>query len=611
MSVYDDNYKCIEFYCPPFEVEENEEVESYVFENEDGIVATLVSDDYEYRLCSLVRNAELSENLLKSMEPLDDYGIYVVYGMGNLDFIRALIKKKKNTAYVVVIEPNKGIFTKMMHSVPMEDILSEKYVFFFCESINWNMHEDYFPYITDESRLNHIIFIEQMNYKNVYGEDLKMVRRRYEKQVDYRQMSINTNIHKRGRFAKCSIGNMRHYIYESDADLLIEKIKETESNQCPAILVASGPSLKSCVEQLKKANGKAFILAIDNSIQYCFDNGIKPNLGILIDTDKGMNNLRGEDVLNLPMILSDYATVDFSNIHKARKFYEVTYSRIIYQHVFDRVSSRTVSEGGTTVANPAMEFLIDCGFENIILLGNDLAYPNGEVHIHKNMYGTDDFILKNACYEVDANNGTKVSTTPDMDCARATMEDAIKSKREAREKEGKSLTIINCSEGGAKIEGTEYMPASEAIDKYCKKEMNFDEVLSEAPRNYGDTEAIAEAKKKINRLVDLSDQMKELVVQLNDEYKKLLEDYCAENVTEEELANRLRFMQKKLGKMEDNPLIPWTISYASYDETSRMDVYDTEKTEKEIIEFGVRLTGVYIEAIDEMQEEISRVLLEE
>lgn len=117
---------------------------------------------------------------------------------------------------------------------------------------------------------------------------------------------------------------------------------------------------------------------------------------------------------------------------------------------------------GGSVANDAFSFLVKCGFENIIFIGQDLAYSEQKTHSGLTYDNKDivRFEKSDKHFLVDNIFGGQVYTEENMNIYRKWFE------RNVSEKD--NIRFIDATEGGAKINGTEIMTFREAIDKLVK-----------------------------------------------------------------------------------------------------------------------------------------------
>lgn len=64
---------------------------------------------------------------------------------------------------------------------------------------------------------------------------------------------------------------------------MVGQLDGTIPNTIPAIVVSAGPSLNNNIMELKKAVGKAFIIAVDTAVKPLVKAGIIPDMFAMLD----------------------------------------------------------------------------------------------------------------------------------------------------------------------------------------------------------------------------------------------------------------------------------------------------------------------------------------
>lgn len=167
-----------------------------------------------------------------------------------------------------------------------------------------------------------------------------------------------------------------------------------------AILVSTGPSLRSTIENLKAVKDKYFIACADSAYRVLVRSGINPHLVFSLDsqahTTKHFGLLPRGKPGNFPLLVCDAV----SNPVVARDWRGEMAISFTAQYIDDR---RVVSPGcdyleeqrifagagelipgdlqsGGSVATSIFDLLRLMQFDRIIFLGQDLAYTNREIH---------------------------------------------------------------------------------------------------------------------------------------------------------------------------------------------------------------------------------------
>jgi hypothetical protein len=149
-------------------------------------------------------------------------------------------------------------------------------------------------------------------------------------------------------------------------------------NGMPAIVVGIGPSLDAAIPELKKAQGKAIIVATDAAFRPLMANGIRPDLVLSFDCkqEQGLvwNGVPAHDV---PLLIDVCAHPDaiaswkgpvlfYNHYHESDEF-----SKSIIHNVYTHIGN--LPSGGT-VGNSAVVLTKALGCSIALLVGMDFCY---------------------------------------------------------------------------------------------------------------------------------------------------------------------------------------------------------------------------------------------
>ena len=261
----------------------------------------------------------------------------------------------------------------------------------------------------------------------------------------------------------------------------------------PALVISAGPSLAENVHLLPQVVGHAAVIATAPVLRLLTAYDIRPDLiGILDYTPDNYTVLR--DV---------YGTEDIP-----LAFLEGTYPRVIreYQgelisvlHTYGSVRKWLTPllahhdhlQAGTNVGAFCLQLAIYLGADPIILVGQDLAFPDRTTHsegvvgrrsIKPQSYTPDQIRLESV-------TGGKVLSTITM----ASYLDEFNQIIELN-----PATYINTSHNGARIRGTMEMSLKKALARYCPRTHRFNNIISKT--STGQTNAISEIAQELHSL---------------------------------------------------------------------------------------------------------------
>ncbi|EAJ3537061.1 motility associated factor glycosyltransferase family protein, partial [Campylobacter jejuni] len=243
-----------------------------------------------------------------------------------------------------------------------------------------------------------------------------------------------------------------------------------------AIIVSTGPSLTKQLPLLKKYASKATIFCADSSYPILAKHGIKPDYVCMLERDEIVaecfNNDFGEfdkDIVFIVKSVTHPHTIKYLQKNNRAFILVSTYASFIQYLKLDYFGYFNM---GFSVAHMNFLLTIHLKYKNIILIGQDLAYAkDGQTHsqgfIHANLHNGD--------YERDLD---KFSTTAYGGNGKVQSSEIWTLFRHNFEKDivnikmNYHITTYNCTEGGARIEGTIEKPFLWACENLLDKNLN-------------------------------------------------------------------------------------------------------------------------------------------
>ena len=608
MTTYEINRDNLMMYYPKREeiLEKLDEIEcdgvSY-----KGNLLTVLKDGKEFHLTSVYDTKRYAKAFAKKrLADSKREAVIWIFGFGDGEYIRELLDETTDNI-ILVYEPDPRIFKCVMENKNISDILSNSRLYTAIGEIGDKLVYEFLISFVPYTTLSANKMFDLPNYLNLYFEQMIFLVRKYKERYVELHMTKNTLHYFEGMY----VNNMLRSLPDAVNQYSIEQIKKAvnteEFKDFPAILVSGGPSLDKNVKMLKKAKNKAFILAVDTALKTLVRNDIVPDLSITVDPEKPTVLFQHEKIKDIPLVVSQDSNVEIFDYHKGKRFYfaeERAYIASLYR---DYSVGTFYLETGGSVATNAFSLLRYLGFTNIILVGQDLAYPNNQFH-SKDAYDGNEEALQdeNKYYYVEDIYGGKVLTEGNMDMYRLWFENCIVRNSE--------LNVIDATEGGAKINGTTITTLDNAIDTYCKKEIDIDEVfrkiepaIKEAdrekviekikawPEKYADIKnSISIGIKNYNRIIELVGRGKAG----NSEYNRLVKDNSKlyNDITREPI-------------MEFPKMYTWN---DEYDVQAKVFDYDKDASQytqvKDTCEQGITMLKSYSKGIDEFLKEYPKLL---
>lgn len=497
MEVLSQTYVDIAKHIEEYNIEKQKDILVSSIETKDKNYAVVVKKgEMEYRLNSLYSPLKEVDRWVNQFEFQAIQVLITMFGLGNGYFVRALRKRMEKKARLLVYEPDIPILYHVIQQYDIRDILEAPDILLIVKDIN-----DQQMYSLYNSTLDAISFANQLycvhpKYDILYSELYKKILEEVKQAALRQQIDRNTEAF----FAdSCLKNNLKNMSYLKESHILSQYEGKFDID-IPAIVVSAGPSLDKNVEKLKKAKGKAVIIAVDSALKYILEKDIIPDFTITVDPNKPMRCFRNSKSLEIPIICKFESNRVILGNHKARKIFYG--SELFLRRMYQQLGKKTmvVPEAGGSVATCATAVCRDLGFKRIILVGQDLAYSGNVSYA-----GGDSFPIAEEAYGIAMVDGIieeKVKTRRDWHFFLKWYENFIIANPD--------ITLIDATEGGAKIHGSLIMTLEEAIQKYCKKEIDCKMMVEEMKPTLN-IEELEQARVYFKKGIEDIDKVKEEV----------------------------------------------------------------------------------------------------
>ena len=494
----------------------------------------------KYRLNSLYSPEKEAKRWAAKYEFNNINASVVMFGIVNGVFARAILEKLKDDAVLFLAEPDISLFIYCLMNFDMCDIISDGRVYLFVDNINFeNIYFSFLNTITEVMLPNQIV-CTYPNLEKIYKEKaehfMSIIKNCYSV-----QLSLGLDVNNAYQRAMENTFKNLHFI--KDSNYLTEFIGKIP-DEVPVIIVSAGPSLDKNIEDLKKAEKKAFIIATDTAVKSLIAHDVHYDIIITKDVKKSDAHLKNEQCHKKPIIADICSKNSILETNKGRKIWNNT-SNFMCQLYAKYGLEYTSCMLGMSVATDAFTVAELIGAKRIVFIGQDLAY-DGE-YSHAGSVANHKYDDINGIYEIEGIYGDKVK-------ARGDWVDMLQWFEAEIAKAGSDIDVIDATEGGAKIHGTRVMKLSEVIEQYCDTEFDFQKLLDEITPTFSD-EAYKNLRGDIYHLkTELSDIYKhskegievvDKMIAILDENKS--EQYAGELAEKSEIAKKdMKFIEKQL-----------------------------------------------------------------
>lgn len=558
-----------------------------------------------YRLNSMIDVDMAAIQYTKRYERIKDYSTVCFFGIADGNAIRRILQNCNETNEILIYEPDSDIFLMAMQNYALDDIIGKKNVRLIVEGINAGDMRKNLEKIINYYNRNLLVQCVLPNYDILYPDEGKRLIDEMIRCMKKEVFNKNTEYTRGTWMGDNLMINLPYLLKGSSLNELERYLKEHIAGGIPAIIVSAGPSLDKNIHALARAKGKAFIISVDSALKALMREEILPDIAVSIDPRKNPELFQDDRINEIPFMVEGSSLPLILERNRSRLFFMEGYGSDIFGEGIKQKTGKKLGgvDTGGSVATDAFSILQRLGFKTIILVGQDLAFTEGKSHVSGFAECEANLRSKGSLTEVEGMHGEMLQTDIQMSYYKEWFETKI------RLLQGE-VQVINATEGGARIQGTSEMSLQEAIDCYCKVEVDFTQMLRNVPDAFGEEERqlLREEFLGIPQEVErLEGKLREGIMA----YEQLI------NVEEIELV-RIPGYKELLDKVEEANHLEDTEQYlrlvklyaieAEYEATE--DIYSAENLSiSDIAKRGKHLLQGYLEGLYVCRERINELLI--
>ncbi|EAL7277712.1 DUF115 domain-containing protein [Campylobacter jejuni] len=479
----------------------------------------------------------------------DKYLLYPVlyfYGFGNGILFKALLQNK-NHQHIVVFEKDIEIIWIMFHILDFSNELQSARLMVLQTS---SLDIEFFSNFCSSKpffQFSRIYFLELMShYYERFHEDILGLNKKLAE-------NFKNSIVSHGNDPLDALQGIEQFVYNLPSMITHPSYKELLSKRKgisdTAIIVSTGPSLTKQLPLLKKYASKATIFCADSSYPILAKHGIKPDYVCMLErteiTAEFFNNDFWEfdkDIVFIVKSVTHPHTIKYLQKNNRAFILVSTYASFIQYLKLDYFGYFNM---GFSVAHMACYLSLHLNHKNIIFIGQDLAYAeNGNSHPddYQNSANYESQMYEHILTTAYGGNG-KVETHSIWLLFKNWFEnEMIPNTRKM------GITTYNCTEGGARIEGTIEKPFLWACENLLDKDLNkpFEklEPLSLNKQNEFLLKAYYKVYQSIKHCRDFSKI-------LSNDFEKIQSIYLSLNEKEEDINLAIKKIDEFKNKLED------------------------------------------------------------
>ncbi|EIT3051274.1 motility associated factor glycosyltransferase family protein, partial [Campylobacter jejuni] len=477
----------------------------------------------------------------------DKYLLYPVlyfYGFGNGILFKALLQNK-NHQHIIVFEKDIEIIWVMFHVLDFSNELQNSRLMIL--ENDKLQAQDYTELCSSKPffQFSRIYFLELMShYYERFHEDILGLNKKLAE-------NFKNIILRNGNDPLDALQGIEQFVYNLPQMITHPSYKELLSKRKgisdTAIIVSTGPSLTKQLPLLKKYANKATIFCADSSYPILAKHGIKPDYVCMLErteiTAEFFNHDFGEFDKDIIFICAGVVHPKAIEYLKDRNL--VITQKVLAFPYYINLKDFSYAAVGFSVAHTLSYLATYLSHKNIIFIGQDLAYAeNGNSHPddYQNSANYESQMYEHILTTAYGGNG-KVETHSIWLLFKNWFEnEMIPNTRKM------GITTYNCTEGGARIEGTIEKPFLWACENLLHKDLNkpFEklEPLSLNKQNEFLLKAYYKVYQSIKHCRDFSKI-------LSNDFKKIQSIYLSLNEKEEDINWAIRKIDEFKNKLEN------------------------------------------------------------
>ncbi|EAK7162684.1 motility associated factor glycosyltransferase family protein, partial [Campylobacter coli] len=392
------------------------------------------------------------------------YPVLYFYGFGNGILFKALLQNK-NHQHIVVFEKDIEIIWVIFHILDFSsELQSARLMILNTSSLDIEFFSNFCsskPFF----QFSRIYFLELMShYYERFHEDILGLNKKLAE-------NFKNSIVSYGNDSTDTLQGIEQFVYNLPQMITHPSYKELLSKRKgisdTAIIVSTGPSLTKQLPLLKKYASKATIFCADSSYPILAKHGIKPDYVCMLErteiTAEFFNHDFGEFDKDIVFICAGVVHPKAIEYLKGRNL--VITQKVLAFPYYINLKDFSYAAVEFSVAHMSYFLSVLLNHKNIIFIGQDLAYAeNGNSHPddYQNSANYESQMYKHILTE--AYGGKKEIKTHEVWIFFKQILEAMIIKYH--------ITTYNCTEGGARIEGTIEKPFLWACENLLDKDLN-------------------------------------------------------------------------------------------------------------------------------------------
>ncbi|WP_050179832.1 6-hydroxymethylpterin diphosphokinase MptE-like protein [Domibacillus robiginosus] len=235
----------------------------------------------------------------------------------------------------------------------------------------------------------------------------------------------------------------------------------------PAIIAAAGPSLSEEFENLQyiKENGLAYIFSVGSAINALIEHNIYPDAACTYDPKSHnytvVEAIKNKGIKEIPLVFGSSVGYETLERYPGKMLHMLTSQDTVAPRYINNPENINVVLDAPSIAVVTFQLLQMLGCSQIILAGQNLSFQNKKRYAAGINY-------EHTSSEINDDEEQKLISILDVHGNEVKTDETYTKMRQQLEayiKLFSNLEVINTTNGGARIEGTTFMPMSQVIQE--------------------------------------------------------------------------------------------------------------------------------------------------
>lgn len=399
--------------------------------------------------------------------------VVIVYGLGLGYHVAQLLERMGDENRLLIVEPSTSIFIHAVEGERVRQLLEDKRVFISVADDQKGITFFLSQYIAYD-KMEHCLFVDFGPYSRIFTRHYKDFTEAVKDVINAKVINRNTLLHYAAQWQDNFFASLPYALSSIPIGRIFDKFIGK-----PVVIVSAGPSLNKNMHLLKEIKDKALILCVGTALKALLKEDIVPDMVVSVDGSLKNYGHFKEVSCHIPLAYSFTLHPSIVESWQGPRFIMNICDPMSLWLEAQLGEGMGIVESGPSVANVSFSLALHLKANPIILIGQDLAYSSdGRTHAQGTMYEKDRVEADSNNYKyVEGIDGQPVLTSTSFLSFLTWFENAIQAM-------GNDVTVIDATEGGAKIHGTQIMTFREAIDLYCKDNIETERILHEVIEAY-------------------------------------------------------------------------------------------------------------------------------